>query len=360
MSQRHTFSISMPIGGWSPGLPAVLRSLKAQDAQTQIAFCDVSKDERVIAACDESGIEFAHRRHGPDGGQSDAIIEGWNNTGGDILAWLNVDDVLTPWALKEAEEAFAADPDLDVFFGESTILDADGSTTGVHPAVQPPGDILLRSCTISQPSCFFKRSAVERAGGLQAERHFTMDWDLWVRLYRQGSKFKHTPSFFSAVLFEKGTKTSSLPMQRYRELFSIVESGAGRYAAWKSMIGFTMHHWASYTPLNPLVRSLRKAGLLWEHKPGSSGMTGSGRVRGQGALPVLNLTDTPQSVLEVELAGAGAPKAWATLGGIKRKGPVARFEFDTPVAPTEAVTIGVDASETRQPVLFQRARWVEA
>ena len=326
----------------------------------QIAFCDASTDPGVARAADESGLAFAYRRHGPDGGQSAAIIEGWARTEGDILAWLNADDALTPWALKTAAAAFQADPELDVFYGESVIIDADGSTLGPHAAVAPPSDLLLRSCIISQPSCFFRRRAVERIGGLDADRHYTMDWDLWTRMYRDGAKFAHAPDVFSAVLFEKGTKTSSMPLARLREIYSIVSAGAGGYAAAKSAFGFILHHLGAYTPLSGPVKSLRRAGLLPERKAGASGLTGSGRLGETARLPVLNLTDRPQDRLEVRLTGAGAASAPVRAEGREGAGPVAQFVFDPPIAPGEAVSLELSGAQSKAPALLERARWLTA
>ena len=336
-----------------------MRSLAVQDADLQVSFCDASGDPRVAEEADSSGIAFAHRRHGPDKGQSDAIAEGWANTDAEILGWLNADDVLTPWALAEANAAFEVEPDIDVFFGESTILDIDGATTGVHPAVAPPSDMLLRACIISQPSCFFRRSAVDAVGGLDIKNQYTMDWDLWSRLYRNKARFAYSPSYFSAVVFELGTKTSSLPPKRMKELYSIASAGAGAYAGVKNVFGNMLHKLSQYTPMRHPVRALRRKELLPEFDDGGNrGVTAAGRFKGEAVFPVLNLTDEAQGRLKVELVGNGAGAAAVSVDGVEASGPERIVELSTPVAPGEAASLRLKADANAPGAFFERAYWV--
>ena len=355
-----TFCISIPVGEWSPALPACFRSLALQQVPVRIALCDASRDPRVAAAADASGLDFAYRRHGPDEGQSDAIIEGWREADGEILGWLNADDALFPGAMVRAAAAFAADPELDVWFAHSTIVDTDGATIGSHPAVAPATDLLLRSCTISQPSCFFRRRAVEAIGGLDVSLHYTMDWDLWCRLYRNGAKFEFSDSYASAVLFELGTKTSTMPMMRIAELFRLVSLNAGRFAAAKTVIGFTLHHISAYTPLRPLLRGLRHRGLLPERAAGPTGLRASGSIETDSTLPVLNLSDRPQTTMIVELTGPGAAQAETGIDGQSATGTEARFTLTVPVAPGEAALLSLRRPAGIGPASLKSARWAEA
>tara|TARA_R110002096_G_scaffold43420_2_gene117039 strand:+ start:3360 stop:4475 length:1116 start_codon:yes stop_codon:yes gene_type:complete len=355
-----TFCISIPVGEWSPSLPACFRSLALQAVPVRIALCDASGDPRIAAAADASGLDFAHRRHGPDAGQSDAIIEGWRETDGEILGWLNADDALFPGAMERAAAAFAADPDLDVWFGHSTIVDTEGATIGTHPAVAPVSDLLLRSCTISQPSCFFRRRAVDAIGGLDVSLHYTMDWDLWCRLYRNGAKFEFSDTFASAVLFELGTKTSTMPMMRIVELFRLVSLNAGRFAAAKSVLGFTLHHISAYTPLRPLLRRLRHQGVLPERAAGPTGLRASGSIETASTLPVLNLSDRPQTGLIVELTGPDATRAEIEIDGQVALGAKASFTLSTPVPAGDVVWLTVRRPSGAGPASLKSARWADA
>ena len=121
------YSISVPIGAWNDLLPATLKSLLCQSEPVQIALLDASNDPRVESIADEYDHLLAYRRHGPDLGQSDAIIEGWQNTDGEILGWLNADDSLFPHAMQIASERFSSNPSLDLVYGHSTIIDSNNT-----------------------------------------------------------------------------------------------------------------------------------------------------------------------------------------------------------------------------------------
>lgn len=228
------FACAVPVGSWHPLLPETLASLKDQDAWLDVAFLDASGDPRVAEAADASGLSFAYRREGPDAGQAAAIGEGWRETSGDVVFWLNADDQLTPGALARVEAAFRSRAAPDLVFGASRFIDAAGVVTGTHVQVRDAGALLLRSNTISQPSCFVRRAAVDQVGGVDETLHYVMDWDLWVRLYIAGARFMRIEETLSAVYMGERTKTGVLNAQRLGEIFALVNANAGAWAALKS------------------------------------------------------------------------------------------------------------------------------
>lgn len=227
------FACAVPVGAWHDLLPATLQSLAQQREPLEIAFLDASGDPRVAKAADASGIEFAYRRTGPDNGQSAAIAEGWRETVGEVLFWLNCDDQLTLNALTTVRELFeAGNP--DIVFGQSDFIDAIGQRVGRHEQVAETSELLLRSNTISQPSCFSRRSAIDAIGGINESLQYVMDWDLWVRLYQAQFKFLHTDLVLSSVYMGPETKTNQVSPGRLSEVFRLVNRNAGTWPAVKS------------------------------------------------------------------------------------------------------------------------------
>ena len=220
------FSISVPIGAWHEQLPTALQSLFIQYSDMEIAILDASADARVKELIDHHAGKFSYIRHGRDLGQSDAIIEGWQNTDGDWLGWLNADDALMPKALQRVEQARKTDPSLDVIYGHSIILDDEKRLLGYHFNVEPPGPRLLESGIISQPSCFFSRKAYDQVGGLDRDLHYVMDWDLWIRMYLKGASFGFIDFPLSQVVWGDDTKTASLGQKRRRELRQLIDRNA--------------------------------------------------------------------------------------------------------------------------------------
>lgn len=217
------FAIAIPVGAWHDSLSATFESLAIQDPKPDVALLDASGDPRVATLADSFAGLFSYRRHGPDAGQTAAIAEGWAALEGDVLNWLNMDDALMPGALAAVARAFEENPEADIVYGHSTVLDEEGALRGAHPAVDPARlDDLPRDCVISQPSCFTRRHAVERAGGLNDHFHYVMDWDLWTRLYRTGAKFHYIDAYLSQVVWAKQTKTADFNLRKLGEMFEIV------------------------------------------------------------------------------------------------------------------------------------------
>jgi GT2 family glycosyltransferase len=212
------FCISVPIKTNTEFLATALGSLRTQTAPLAVALLDASGDPAVAGIADRSGLDYAWRRHGPDAGQAAAIGEGWRRAPGEIVGWLNADDMLLPGALDAAAAIFAAEPETDLVFGHAVMLDAAGAFTGYFPSISADPENLRTSNTICQPACFVRRSAVARVGGLDTGLHYAMDWDLWLRLLDSGARFRFVDVPLAAVRCHPATKTRSGGDARRREV----------------------------------------------------------------------------------------------------------------------------------------------
>ena len=129
-----------------------------------------------------------------DKGQSDAINKGFARTKGDILAWMNSDDIYAPGAFAAAAECFAKNPDVAVVYGNASFIDANSKRVCACAQIESYNwkRLLYYSDFIVQPAAFFRRSAFEAVGGVDVDLHWTMDYDLWLRLGKQ-FKFAYLP-----------------------------------------------------------------------------------------------------------------------------------------------------------------------
>lgn len=254
---RRRYVFSVPVGPeFTPRLRVTLLSLRAQAPLVRVALCDASDSDACKALADEFADIVEYRRHGPDAGQSAAINEGWREIDGDVYSWLNADDYLAPDALEKVDRIFADNREADVVYGQSLIIDEEDALIGLHPAVSPNIDDITRSNIVSQPSCFYRKAALDDVGVLNPDHHYVMDWDLWLRFYRAGKTFVYAPDVLSTVLWERGTKTSSLNRQRMSEIRALVASSGAPLTTAKTMIGFTLHHLSEYSIAGPLVKRL--------------------------------------------------------------------------------------------------------
>jgi len=128
----------------------------------------------------------------PDQGQAAAINKGLNMARGDVVTWLNCDDLYEPGALATVADSFEKDPDLQWLIGRCDIIDGGGrvirqTITNYKNHLLDTFSLksLLRMNMISQPAVFWRRDFGRSVGPLDERLHWTMDYDLWLRMARR-------------------------------------------------------------------------------------------------------------------------------------------------------------------------------
>ncbi|HEV1997665.1 MAG TPA: glycosyltransferase family 2 protein [Candidatus Dormibacteraeota bacterium] len=142
----------------------------------------------VLAAAD--GIQYVSA---PDRGLSDAVNKGVEMATGELMGWLNADDLYLPGALRRVGRAHAEHDRPLWVVGGCIIIAADGSQ--IRRPVTAYKDLLLRGYSlrllltqnfVSAPSTFVSRAGFERVGRLDEALKYSMDYDIWLRLARLG------------------------------------------------------------------------------------------------------------------------------------------------------------------------------
>jgi glycosyltransferase involved in cell wall biosynthesis len=123
-----------------------------------------------------------------DKGQSDAINQGFNRSSGEIMLWINSDDVLLPGSLYFIASVFSAFPEIRWLTSLPATISPDGFFNFV---ASPPwyvrsliqkGLYTRKYCGfIMQEGTFWRRSLWEETGSALKDVPYTMDWDLWKR-----------------------------------------------------------------------------------------------------------------------------------------------------------------------------------
>lgn len=157
---------------------------------------------------------FADRLHHwdstPDAGQTDAINRGFRHASGEIMAYLNSDDVLLPGALNAVATYFADHPEIDAVYGHRVLIDEQDREIGRWILPRHDDGVLSWADYIPQETLFWRRSAWEKAGGKFDESfHFAMDWDFLLRLRDAGVKFSRMPRFLGAFRVHEKQKTTA-------------------------------------------------------------------------------------------------------------------------------------------------------
>lgn len=173
-----------------PWIAETVQSVVTQDCPDleYIVIDGASSDGTREFLQDRSGA-FAHFVSEPDLGQYHAIAQGMQRASGDVMGWINGDDVLMPWTLKLVLRIFREFPSVDWITGLPAYLNADSECFLVSPvAASYPRRYLANGWFregllgyLMQESTFWRRSLWEKVGGLDLRWQWAGDFDLWVR-----------------------------------------------------------------------------------------------------------------------------------------------------------------------------------
>jgi glycosyltransferase involved in cell wall biosynthesis len=164
-------------------IEATIRSIRGQtyDHYEHIVVDGGSTDATLEILRRHEGAYPMRWLSEPDRGMYDAVNKGLRLATGDILCYLNSDDLYFPWTLETVVEAFAAHPEADLVCGDCVRSDADAGTA--YLLFQPPPfqDFVRRSGYLAQPTVFWRRQVTDGLGGFDTGLQFVADCDYWMR-----------------------------------------------------------------------------------------------------------------------------------------------------------------------------------
>jgi glycosyltransferase involved in cell wall biosynthesis len=212
----------------------------------------------------------------PDEGMYDAINRGLARSTGEIVAYLNSDDVYTPWAVESVVEHLQRSR-ADVVFGDAILTLEDD----VHPrlAFQPPfsARILRRTGTLVQPAVFWRRRVQERLGAFDRRLRYVADMEYWLRA-QQHFAFERVDEVLTLERHHPDAKTSAnadavaRETRLVRRAYGSTSPGAAvlrvadRVAAW----AWRRRAWLAFLRSTMARRPRRWPRLLAEARPAIS------------------------------------------------------------------------------------------
>ncbi|NWG08295.1 MAG: glycosyltransferase [Chloroflexi bacterium] len=222
-AQLPLVSIVTPSFNQARYLEQTLRSVLEQDhPRLEYIVIDGASKDGSVEIIRKYQNRFAFWVSEKDSGQAEAINKGLSRANGGIVAWLNSDDYYLPGTISSAVRVFEENPDVVLIYGDMLAVDERGRTINLLKYGQYSLQDLLCFQIIGQPSVFFRREALEKAGSLDTTFHFLLDHHLWIRIARQG-KILHVPQVWSAARYHAEAKNRAKAAEFGREAFRILE-----------------------------------------------------------------------------------------------------------------------------------------
>jgi len=176
------FSVVVPSFQQGEFLERTLRSILDQDyADVEIIVQDGGSTDQSVEILKRYGdrLRWESKR---DNGQSAAINEAMCKATGEFLCYLNSDDIFCAGALRRVADFFASHREADIVYGLADFIDERDKVLGAYPTEGWDYTRLLETCFICQPTCFWRRSFMERSGPFDESLHYAMDYEYWLRV----------------------------------------------------------------------------------------------------------------------------------------------------------------------------------
>jgi len=174
----------------------------------------------------------------PDRGQADALNKGLAMARGDVIGWLNSDDVYEDGALAAVAEVFATHPRTQWLYGKVRIIDEHDRE--IRRAITLYKNLrmrrydfarLLRENWISQMGVFWRSAAAREVGPFRTDLHWCMDYDYWLRLGRRWPG-RFVDRYLAAFRWYRSSKSGTGYVSQFREELEVTRAAAGPEHAW--------------------------------------------------------------------------------------------------------------------------------
>ena len=221
-SQTPLVSIITPSYNQAPYLEQTIRSVLIQDyPNLEYIVVDGGSTDGSVAIIQKYAGHLDWWESEPDSGQAEAINKGFARANGEIVAWLNSDDLYLPNAIAKAVTELQDHPEVGMVYGNAVTIDQDG---------RPLNDLVFGDWgleelasfeIICQPAVFMRREALELVGYLDRSFHFLLDHHLWLRIAQQ-AKIRHVPKVWAFARHHAAAKNVARAGEYGEEAYRIL------------------------------------------------------------------------------------------------------------------------------------------
>lgn len=215
---KPQLSVIVPTYNAERYIEEALESVVASSLSAEFVIQDaVSSDHTLELLSTRPGVRLKSE---PDGGQADALNRALDRATGDLVLWLNGDDIAVPEFLEEAAAELWEDETLDCVVGDFGVIDSSGATLRTYSCREPSRDRLFRyGCYVFSGAAVWRTSALRRLR-FDEDLHYCMDYDLWIRS-SELLHFRHLAMVGGFLRIHPASKTGSGSIGFVREAFQV-------------------------------------------------------------------------------------------------------------------------------------------
>ncbi len=223
---RPFFSIITPSYNQGKYIGKTIRSVLSQSCADfeYLVFDGGSNDETIpVLKSFNDSIRWISE---PDRGQAHAVNKGLAAAQGEIIGWLNSDDIYYPDALKTVHDFFESHPEAEILYGMADHIDQNDAIIEPYYTEEWNYDRLKEICFICQPAVFFRRSITHTSGFLDEELRYCMDYEYWLRIGRK-RQFYYLPQKLAGSRLYGETKTLGSAVAVHEEILRMFKQKSG-------------------------------------------------------------------------------------------------------------------------------------
>jgi glycosyltransferase involved in cell wall biosynthesis len=223
-----TLSVVIPSFNQGQFIERTIKSIINQNyPKLDLILMDGGSTDKTMEIVERYRNHFSHIESGPDGGQSAAIVKGFNVAKGDFISWLNSDDTYNEGALLAIGQFLAQHTKVQFVYGNTRIIDAHDKELAFKKSVRFFLPVMKYAfLTVPQMSAFWSRALYNKVGGVDANLRFCMDYDLFVRMAEISSPVRINQTIGNFRMHET-SKTTNLEELRRREDYIVHERYCG-------------------------------------------------------------------------------------------------------------------------------------
>lgn len=230
------FTIITPNYNSARYLEQTIQSVLSQKSEIELEYIlvDGGSTDGSIDIINKHRGDFAHCIIEEDSGPAQAINKGLGLATGDVIGWLNADDVYYCGTLARVQKSFEENSGASMCFGGCDIIDKQGgeirsSITRFKELFYPLSSRFTYQCInyISQPSLFFRRDIVEKVGPIRQDMAAAWDYEFILRLWHHGPAKRISGPPLASFRWHEQSISGQHFRAQFREEYDAAKKDAG-------------------------------------------------------------------------------------------------------------------------------------